>query len=69
MVEAAGFAAGFWRKRRVKPVRTRSFQQVERADEVGVDECARAFDRVVDVAFGSEMDDAGKAVFVKQTAD
>lgn len=50
-------------------MRARGFQQVERADEVGIDKSARPRDGVVNVAFGSEVDNAGKAVFVKQAAD
>ena len=45
------------------------FEQLEGADDVGLDEFAGAVDRAVDVRFGGEIDDGARLVLGEQAAD
>jgi hypothetical protein len=53
----------------VVPVTTHFFQQVEGADDVGLDEIFRAVNGAVDVTFGGEVDDRARLVLRQQFAD
>ena len=48
------------------PVAAHRFKQVKRADDVGLDEFARAMDGAVDVAFGGKVDDRARTVLGQQ---
>ena len=62
MVETESFA--FFR-RHLLPIGTRSFQQVERADDVGLDEFTGRVDRAIDMTFGSQMHHSIRLVLCK----
>ncbi|MNV65932.1 hypothetical protein D3C71_1586560 [compost metagenome] len=51
------------------PVRAHGFQQLEGADNVGLDEFARAVDRAVHMRFGGEVEDGARFVLGEQAAD
>jgi hypothetical protein len=44
------------------PVATDCFEQVESADDIGLDEIFRAVDRTINVGFGSKVDDRARLV-------
>ena len=59
----------FRRLRQCRPVRARSFQQVEGAHHIGLDEFAGGMDRAVYMAFGGKMHYRLRLVFVEQACD
>ena len=61
-----GLVLGFGLVWGFHPVLSGGFDEVEGADDVGLDEGLRAFDGVVDVAFGREVDDALDVVLGKE---
>ncbi|OIQ82918.1 hypothetical protein GALL_352980 [mine drainage metagenome] len=48
------------------PVGAHGLQQVESADDVGLNEVARTMDGAVDMRLGGEVDDGARSVFGKQ---
>ena len=52
--------------RQFAQVRTRCLEQIESANDIGLDEIARAVDRAVDMAFGGEMHDGARLVLAQQ---
>ena len=65
-MESRGLVLGFGLVWGFHPVLSGGFDEVEGADDVGLDEGLRAFDGVVDVAFGREVDDALDVVLGKE---
>ena len=55
--------------RQTTPVGTDGFEQLEGADDVGLDEFAGAVDGAVDVRFGGEVHDGARPVLGEQAAD
>jgi len=60
---------GFLGVTQVVPVAAYYFEQMEGADDVGLDEVFRAVDGAVDVALGGEVDDGARLLFGEQFAD
>ena len=48
--------SGLFSFRQIVPVTAHRFEQVEGADDVGLNEFARAMDRTIDMALGREVD-------------
>ena len=51
------------------PVTAHFFQQMEGADDVGLDEVFRAVDGAIDMRFGSEIDDRARLLFSQLFGD
>ena len=69
VVEAAVFVSRFDGVRRVQPMTVRGVQQRERPQHVRFDKDFGTFNRIVDMAFGGEVNHALEVVFVKQSVD
>ena len=65
-MESRGLGLGFGLVWGFHPVLSGGFDEVEGADDVGLDEGLRAFDGVVDVAFCREVDDTLDVVLGKE---
>ncbi len=64
--EAESVLLGF---RQLAPVIPYTFEQVEGADDVGLDEVARPVDGAIDMALGGEVDDGTGLSICQQFAD
>jgi hypothetical protein len=51
------------------PVSAHGFEQVEGADDIGLDEVLGAVDRAVHMAFGGKVDDGARLVPGQQVSD
>ncbi len=60
---------GFLIGREVIPVTAHAFEQVEGADDVGLDEFTRAVNRTIDMALGGEVDDGARFGIRQQVGD
>ena len=66
MEEAEGSLLGIWQ---VIPVTTHGFEEVKGADDVGLNELARAMNRTIDMALGSKVDNGARFNIGQQVGD